>query len=177
MFCIDFFFSRFLSTVSRQDVIHLYKRFKDLDRSNTGLLSPSDFLSIPEFAINPLGLRIIGLFDSERPDEINFKHFCRTLAVFRPEAPLADKLALVFRVYDVDNNGKVERAELFNVVKRMVGNHIPDEQLWLLVDKVILDTKGGKVDDSADLQCVTRADFDRAMRADAQLQSSLSIRF
>jgi len=161
---------------SRKAIQRLYKRFKDLDKTNVGLLSPQDFLSIPEFAINPLGLRIIALFDEQRSDEINFKQFCKTLSLFRPEAPLRDKLNLVFRLYDVDDNQRIERDELFNVVKRMVGSNITDGQLWQLVDKVILDSKGGKVTDPAELQFITRANFQSAM-ADAQLQQKMSIRF
>jgi Ca2+-binding EF-hand superfamily protein len=167
-----------LTQFSRQEVQRLYRRFKDLDRSNTGLLSAADFVAIPEFAINPLGLRIVALFDTNGTDTINFKQFCETLSAFRPDAPLEKKLALVFRLYDGDNNDKIERDELFNVVKRMVGSHIPEPQLWQLVDKVILDSKATSkgTPDAADLQYISRSDFERVL-ADANLQSKLAIRF
>lgn len=164
---------------SRQEVQRLYRRFKDLDRSNTGLLSTADFMMIPELVINPLGLRIISLFDTQHNDLVNFKQFCETLAVFRPDASLEQKLGLVFRLYDGDGNDKIERSELFAVVKRMVGTHIGDEQLWLLVDKVILDSKPAgakKLVDPAELQFITRADFERVM-ADAKLEEKLAIKF
>jgi Ca2+-binding EF-hand superfamily protein len=165
-----------LTQFSRQEVQRLYRRFKDLDRSNTGLLTTADFMSIPEFAINPLGLRIIALFDTHGTELINFKQFCDTLSAFRADAPLEKKLALVFRLYDGDNNDKIERSELFNVVKRMVGSHIPEPQLWQLVDKVILDSKGAERVDPAELQYISRTDFERVL-SELHLQSKLAIRF
>ena len=109
-----------------------------------------DFLSIPELAMNPLGLRIIGLFDPEHKDEITFEMFCVTLNAFRPEASLAEKMDLTFRVYDNDNNGRIERSELYTVLKHMVGTNISnDQQLWKLCDKVIADSKHGRPPESA----------------------------
>ena len=141
--------------------------------------------------MNPLGLRIIALFDSTGDDQINFKQFCQTLSAFRPEAPINDKLDLCFRVYDADNDGKINRRELHNVLKGMVGANIAEDQLWQLVDKVIVDSKAyrdsrkqtddpdaepsrsSKEEDDDDV--VTREDFEWAM-TNAQLRNKLSIR-
>ena len=83
---------------------------------------------------------------------------------------------VVFRVYDVDNNGKISRHELFKVLKRMVGTNINDEQLSQLVDKVILDSKHGREpDDDAEYDFITKEDFVWSL-ANSQLQTKLSLR-
>jgi hypothetical protein len=43
-----------LSQVSQQEIVSLYERFCQLDRSAKGFVSEDEFLSIPEFSTNPL---------------------------------------------------------------------------------------------------------------------------
>ena len=45
-----------------EQVERLYRRFKFLDRDNSGTLSPAEFLAIPEFSMNPLNNRTLALF-------------------------------------------------------------------------------------------------------------------
>lgn len=40
--------------VSQQEIVSLYKRFCQLDRNAKGFISADEFLSVPEFAMNPL---------------------------------------------------------------------------------------------------------------------------
>lgn len=40
--------------VSQQEIVSLYERFCQLDRSAKGFISADEFLSVPEFALNPL---------------------------------------------------------------------------------------------------------------------------
>lgn len=40
--------------VSQQEIVSLYQRFCQLDRSGGGFISAEEFLSVPEFAVNPL---------------------------------------------------------------------------------------------------------------------------
>ncbi|XP_058111495.1 uncharacterized protein LOC131254791 isoform X3 [Magnolia sinica] len=39
---------------SRQEIVSLYQRFCQLDRSAKGFISADEFLSVPEFAVNAL---------------------------------------------------------------------------------------------------------------------------
>lgn len=46
--------------------------------------------------------------------------------------------SVTFRVYDVDNDGYISNADLFQVLKAMVGSNLNDVQLQQLVDRTIL---------------------------------------
>lgn len=41
-------------SVNQQDIVSLYQRFCQLDRSDKGFVSADEFMSVPEFAMNPL---------------------------------------------------------------------------------------------------------------------------
>lgn len=41
-------------SVSQQEIVSLYQRFCQLDRNAKGFISADEFLSVPEFAMNPL---------------------------------------------------------------------------------------------------------------------------
>lgn len=76
---------------SAAQIERLYTRFKSLDVTESGSLSRSDFLRVPELAINPLSDRIVQMFfadcdPSDEDERINFKQFARTLATFRPSS-------------------------------------------------------------------------------------------
>lgn len=76
---------------SASQIERLYTRFKSLDVTESGSLSRSDFLRVPELAINPLSDRIVHMFfadcdPTDDGDRINFKQFARTLATFRPSS-------------------------------------------------------------------------------------------
>ena len=45
---------------------------------------------------------------------------------------------ILFRIYDMDNDGFVSNGELFQVLKMMVGNNLKDSQLQQIVDKTII---------------------------------------
>jgi len=79
-------------SVSARDIKDLYRRFRRLDRTHAGYLTSNEFQLIPELSMNPLCERIIALFDEDRSDRVNFRRFVRTLAVFHPQTPVADKL-------------------------------------------------------------------------------------
>lgn len=40
--------------VSQQEIVSLYQRFCQLDRSGGGFISGDEFMNVPEFAVNPL---------------------------------------------------------------------------------------------------------------------------
>lgn len=48
--------------VTQQEIVSLYERFCQLDRNGCGFISADEFLSVPEFAVNPLSQ--VSLFQS-----------------------------------------------------------------------------------------------------------------
>ncbi|PFX16962.1 calcineurin B homologous protein 1-like [Stylophora pistillata] len=169
---------------SSNQIRRLYSRFKSLDKATKGTLSRADFISIPELAINPIGERIIDAFfmneDSKESGEetCNFRQFVRTLAHFRPfeqskENPLntrEKKLQFTFKIYDLDNDGKISKDDLMQVLHMMVGRNISDEQLGGIADRAISD---------ADLDKDGVISFEELKRVleNVDMNSKMSIRF
>ncbi|CAH3040579.1 unnamed protein product [Porites lobata] len=169
---------------SPNQIRRLYCRFSSLDKATKGTLSRRDFMSIPELAINPIGDRIIDAFfmneDSQERDEetCNFRQFVRTLAHFRPidsatENPLNSrekKMQFAFKIYDLDNDGKISKDDLMQVLHMMVGMNISDEQLGGIADRAISD---------ADIDKDGAISFEELKRVleNVDMNSKMSIRF
>ena len=180
-FPILIIFSRFpcFHAVSASQIERLYSRFTSLDKGDNGTLGREDFQRIPELAINPLGERIVEAFFAENYDErINFRQFMRVLARFRPikknrETKLnsrEDKLRFAFKMYDLDGDEKINRAELLSVLHMMVGSNISTEQLANIADRTIMEA-----DKNGD-QCITFDEFCSTLER-TDVEEKMSIRF
>lgn len=69
-----------------------------------------------ELKKNLISQRIIDILDTEKNDEINFKQFLQCISQFRPDEDKIIKLKFLFRIYDINNDGGISNAELFQVV-------------------------------------------------------------
>ena len=78
--------------MKKEEIVRLYDRFKRLDREGYGTISSDAFLSIPELSMNPLSKRVIRVFDPNNDDNVNFRQFATTLAVFSRDAPKEQKM-------------------------------------------------------------------------------------
>jgi len=125
------------SNFKAAEIQQLFERFTKLDRNQDGLLTTAEFQLIPELSMNPLCHRIIALFDTDGSDQVNFKRFVQTLSLFHPDATHAQKLTVLFRVYDVDGDGLISEADLFHVLKMLVGSYLEDAKLQKIVKKTI----------------------------------------
>lgn len=117
----------------------LYRRFTTLCQSageSSMLLTRSKLLEIPELAVNPLASRIVHAFFEKSENEcINFPQFVSVLARFRPiEAgqnnkpnSVKEKLRIVFKVYDVDNDGYVSLEDVQTILHMMMGESICED--------------------------------------------------
>ncbi|KAI6672453.1 hypothetical protein NL676_000359 [Syzygium grande] len=77
-------------------------------------------------------LQIFDLFDIKGNGVIEFGEFVRSLGIFHPNAPLEDKIAFAFRLYDLRHTGYIEREEL----KEMVLALLHESDLVLTEDVV-----------------------------------------
>ncbi|XP_030546855.1 calcineurin subunit B [Rhodamnia argentea] len=108
---------------SQQEIVSLYERFCQLDRNAKGFISADEFLSVPEFAMNPLSQRLLKMVDG-----LNFKDFVAFLSAFSAKASKQQKIELIFKVYDSDCNGKVSFNDVLEVLRDLSGPFMSDEQ-------------------------------------------------
>ncbi|KRZ21117.1 Poly(A) polymerase gamma, partial [Trichinella pseudospiralis] len=182
----------------RLDIVRLYSRFTSLDKSGSGSFV-EDFLRIPELAINPLRDMIVNAFFFERlptswqasslvqycafrysedEERVNFRHFMRVLARFRPikknkPHPLnrrRDKLRFAFSMYDLNHDGFITKNELLEILNMMVGAHISADQLDRIATRTI--TEADKDGDGM----ISFEEFCEAMEK-TNIEQKMSIRF
>ncbi|KAI3786920.1 hypothetical protein L1987_41002 [Smallanthus sonchifolius] len=120
------------NTFSQQEIVSLYQRFCQLDRNSGGFISADEFLSVPEFAVNPFAQRLFRMVDG-----LNFKEFVAFLSAFSSRATLQHKVEYIFKVYDSDGNGKVAFSDLLDVLRDLTGQFISEQQRELVLTQVL----------------------------------------
>ena len=119
------------------EIKRLHKRFQKIDVDGSHTLSAEEIQAIPGLESNPLVQRVIDIFDTDNNKEIDFKEFLEGISLFIAREGIERKLKFIFKMYDIDNDGFIKNAELFMVLKLMVGNNLGDTQLQQIVDKTI----------------------------------------
>ncbi|XP_058067729.1 uncharacterized protein LOC131217047 [Magnolia sinica] len=119
-------------TFTQQEIVSLYQRFCQLDRNGGGFISADEFLSVPEFAVNPLSQRLLRMLDG-----LNFKEFVAFLSAFSSHASLQQKIELIFKVYDSDCNGKVTFNDVLDVLRDLTGSFISEQQRQQVLTHVL----------------------------------------
>ncbi|XP_031493760.1 calcineurin B-like protein 4 [Nymphaea colorata] len=96
--------------------------------------------------------RIFELFDSKHNGVIEFGEFVRSLSIFHPNTPEAEKISFAFQLYDIWHTGYIERGEMKEMVMALVSESemdLPEDIIESIVDQTFtaVDSKGdGKID-------------------------------
>ncbi|KAL2923222.1 Calcineurin subunit B [Bienertia sinuspersici] len=117
---------------NQQEIVSLYQRYCQLDRSGKGFISADEFMCVPEFAMNPLAQRLLKMVDG-----LNFKDFVAFLSAFSARASMEQKAGLIFKVYDSDGNGKVTFNDILEVLGDMTGSFMSNEQKEMILTQLL----------------------------------------
>ncbi len=155
------------SEFTEPELKRLFKKFKKLDTDKSGTLSVQEFLAIPELEHNPLVRRVVATFDEDKSGEVDFQEFIAALSVFATPTGKEEKFKFTFKVYDVDGDNFISNADLFHVLKAMVGSNLNDVQLQQLVDRTILQgdkDKDGKLSYLEFVEMVKGTDIEEKLK-------------
>lgn len=122
------------SMLTQYDIEEVQGHCNKLYRNAKGFISTDEFMSVPEFAMNPLAQRLLKMVDG-----LNFKDFVAFLSAFSAKASLEHKVALIFRVYDSDGNGKVTFNDILEVLRDMTGSFMSDKQREEVLAQLLLE--------------------------------------
>lgn len=142
---------------SVNEVEALYDLYQELSNSPTddGLIYKEEFRRAlltnggkPNLFVD----RIFDAFDLKNKGAIGFGDFVRSMNVFHPKAPEAEKISFAFKLYDLRRKGYIEREELKEMILAILEElnvTLPDDRIEAMIDKTFMDAdskRDGRID-------------------------------
>lgn len=107
---------------SQVDLDHLYQKFSIIDTDKNGQIEANEISSIPGMDQNPLMCRILHASDLNRDGGIDFYEFCASLSTFSRNSTKEQKEIYLFRIFDVNNDGFIDKDDLIYILNLVTKN-------------------------------------------------------
>ncbi|EPY42954.1 protein phosphatase 3, regulatory subunit, partial [Angomonas deanei] len=127
------------TSLTETQLQRLYKRFRTFDKKGTGVILKENLGCVPALASNPLVDRVLAVMTSEGQTGVRFADFAKAVSVLDSHAGREEKLRFTFKMYDMDNDGKISNKDLYETLRIMVGVNLTGVQLQQIVDKTFIE--------------------------------------
>lgn len=96
--------------------------------------------------------RMFNLFDSDKDGVLDFGEFVRSLNIFHPDTPQAEKAHFAFQLYDIWQTGFIERGEVMEMILALLEESdliLSNDLVKAIIDKTFQEADSntdGKID-------------------------------
>ncbi|KAF8176298.1 calmodulin [Pholiota molesta] len=133
--------------ITEEELLTYKDAFLSFDRDGDGTITTSELGTVMRsLGRNPTNVELEGILKSVDKDQngtIEFSEFVdlmgRSQQTLSPGAEPQDELFQAFSVFDKDASGKISLTELETVMNNVVGEHLTQEELGIMIEEADLD--------------------------------------